>query len=297
MSKQKTYQYILAILMAIMLSACQTIDEAANDHHNSQQAWQSLAASSSGYLSQQGLVINAVPKWQETKLGRKFQLVDFTFGETSNEYQIDLVSPTFTGKYICQWYCEHLHEVNNNGTGYYTYLSRLYVANQSALLHFYSEIIALQQQVAELGITRPSLTLRIKKLVLLDVSMSSLPEILAVLQKNLLQEQFLLSAGGADINDTSSEQKDYGDPGLAVGHSACSISDNFFGTVIEFNSSQAILAIHGQLKHYENGKASDMPSGSLKRATKTIYYLPMDKLVTFSLIDVFACQAHENGDD
>ena len=319
MTRQILRQSIL-VLSTSLVFACQSLDQSVHIYMQDKKAWQSLADTSVSLYKQHKLIISAVPKWQETGYGRHYQLVDFSFSKPLDQYRINLLSPDFSNKYVCNWYCELLNEVaTEKPKGHFTYLSKLYADNESELVNFYEQLIALEDHMLALELPPQTLTLRLMKLQHSTEQFDSLTQVIAHLYQYIDSEQSVFepvaqlasaqTGTSEQGNDTSSpsnqllatqqdlpsdeqqtSEQEQSKILLLNEQLVCSYQENFFGRVLEQSATKVAITLLGQAKQIIAGEIINLAPNTLYSGESTFRYLELAGIKVFDRGDIMPCQ-------
>lgn len=157
--KNTLFCNILVIFLTLMVSSCQSNLEIAGDkHQTSTEKWHALAKYSSTTLAPFNLIITA--KFDHSNISSKMA-VRFTEVKLSNRttpFNINLIEPSFSNKYICTPLCSQLTEYlqeNNNRISDDTLLSLYFKKHEFELFQFYSDMFILGDQLERLAKENP----------------------------------------------------------------------------------------------------------------------------------------------
>jgi hypothetical protein len=311
---------LLILFLVTLLAGCNNLNQAATQFDQKVIAWKSLAASSTSALKQHGLRISASPIWQETTLGKKYMLTDFSFTAPIDDYRLNLVTPSFSNKYICHWYCELLNEVRvDKIPGNFTYLTKLYNANEAELVNFYSQLIMIEEFIYTTKLTDQALALKFDQLTLINAKFQSLPALIDHLKNFLNTEQSIFQqialeqkkestpsnnkvinadlpptapASTADLITVQTDQVNDLVPDLpkiSLNQLVCSYQSNYFGRTVEQADDKVAISLIGQAKKELNGQTINLPPNTLYAAPGQFQYVELDGIKIFDRSDIIAC--------
>ncbi len=142
----------LLIFCILILSACQSkIAIEGKKHQNAGEKWLALAQYSSSTLSQYGIKITTKLYVDKSDPNINFVLNDIKLNSKETNFTIDLLSPSFENKYICNPVCIQLVEYSkfsNKDSG--TLLSKYFSKHEFELFKFYSDLFILEDKLKSL---------------------------------------------------------------------------------------------------------------------------------------------------
>jgi hypothetical protein len=151
---------LLSILIILMLPGCLSTTDGLHTesmlgtkhlYKESQLAWQNAATRQNDLLGKHKLQIFAGVSWKKRTDETTYQLINLRIGPVTDhddQYTLDLLSPHFSQKMACGWYCEYLDQpILQPALGPYTMLDKTFENQKADLLNFYRGLNQLNQHL------------------------------------------------------------------------------------------------------------------------------------------------------
>ncbi len=146
--------YPILCLVSLLLFGCQTtVEIAGNEHRTVVEKWQELARYAESKLVQYPMTITAELAISDKAGEARYVLKNIQLSASENSYNVNLVQPSFTHKYICHPVCNQLLEFipieENKGA---TILSLYFNHHEFELFEFYGHLYRLNDAIGLLDV-------------------------------------------------------------------------------------------------------------------------------------------------
>jgi hypothetical protein len=141
----------ILILVILNIIGCTTnIHKAGLDHALVFKKWQALSEYAGDTFVKSRIQIVGKLIVEPSKNGNEFTLTNFQLTFDENAYQINLRSPQFQDKYICNGTCVHLTEYLRLDDKDATMLTRYFDKYEFQLFELYGDIFTLEKQISQI---------------------------------------------------------------------------------------------------------------------------------------------------
>jgi hypothetical protein len=314
-----------------LLPGCQTpVKHAGNEHRLVVDKWRELSKYAESELVKYKFLVNAkltlIKDEDENVNEDKYQLTDITLSASEDNFNINLLWPSFNSKYVCSPVCKQLEEYTNTkereGS---TLLDRFFTKHGFELFKFYGELYHLNWQIIELeSIQIDSVELFLSSIVNKKQNFATLGEFSQYLTENITADAFtefindpLSTLYNEDdeielIDETALWLTDSTETALwltdsilksvkkdsqlvqhqasNVGDQVCTYQQNTYGNIISIKDQNAAVMVIGQAKQFTDGIIGDYDNGYLfYEHIQDIRFIPVKKMSILPLINLFMC--------
>jgi hypothetical protein len=349
--KNKYYKRALVFGLSLsLLPGCQTpIEHAGNEHRLVVDKWRELSKYAESELVKYKFLVNAkltlikdededevedevevededeVEDEVEDEDEVEYQLTDITLSASENNFNINLLWPSFNNKYVCSPVCKQLVEYTNTkekeGS---TLLDQFFTKHEFEFFKFYGELYHLNWQIIELeSIQIDSVELFLSSIVNKKQNFATLSEFSQYLTENitadaftkfindplstlyneddeieLIDETALWLTNSTDsiikpikpIKPIKKDSQVVQHQANNVGDKVCTYQQNTYGNIISIKGQNAAVMVIGQAKQFTDGIIGDYDDGYLfYEHTQDIRFIPVKKMSILPLINLFMC--------
>ncbi len=183
----------LSLATSIFLSACSTpLKQAGSAHAITLSKWQELATYAESQLGDYPIAITAQLTIAQQEGKARYQLANIRLIEKENSYNINLLTPSFEHKYICNPVCKQLIEyVEDSPTRGSTLLNEFFSQHEFELFNFYGKLFKLNEPLQQLAqLNAYSIGDYLKYVSQAQRKFQSLDRFIAYLRNNLKAEKY-----------------------------------------------------------------------------------------------------------
>jgi hypothetical protein len=138
----------LSLLFILALSGCtSTLEQAGKNHALVFKKWQALSNYAGNTFTQIPILMVARLVVKQGSNGKEFVLQDFHLTDKESDFQINLRTPRFEDKYICNSECVYLTEYINKDAQNATILTRYFNKYEFGLFEFYGDVFSLKKSI------------------------------------------------------------------------------------------------------------------------------------------------------